>query len=601
MFEGTAGAGKPTPLKKIYTDLSIAEGGSEEVGVEHEVRQIEPASRKQYRPEKTIKCEDIFKLSPEKDLPIRTVMTEGVAGIGKTVLTQKVTLDWAEDKSNQNIQLLFPMTFRELNVLKEKKCSLVELLHLLFNETKEAGLSRVEAYQVAFIFDGLDECRLPLDFQNNPTLTDVKEPAPVEVLMTNLIKGNLLPTACLWITTRPAAAKKIPAECVDMVTKMRGFTDPQKEEYFKKRFTVEEPARRIISLIKTRSLHIMCHIPIFCWIIATVLGSRAEGEPSITLTEMYIYFLMVQSMWKNTRYGRGADRVPHFVQDSRKMIKSLGKLAFKLLLEGNLFFYESDLTEGGTELIATAIYSGMFTQTFIEEEGLYQERMFWFIHPSVQEFLAAVYVHLMFFNRGVNLLSEDKSNSLKSGTTADDQAKIDFYRSAVDKVLQRSNGYLDLFLRFLVELSLQTNQVLLQGLLSQQPPTASDQSKTCQATIAYIIQKIKDSPSAEKTTNLLHRLKELNDGSPVERTQQALSTRTLNLSPPPWSTLVFISLSSEKDLGVFDMKKYLSSLTELDLSNNHVNDSGVVLLCVGLRSPHCRPESLRSEFRNPFS
>lgn len=598
MFEGGAGAGKPAPLKKIYTDLSLTEGGSEEVGVGHEVRQIEPASGKRHRPEKTIKCEDIFRLSPEKDPPIRTVVTEGVAGIGKTVLTQKVTLDWAEDESNQNIQLLFPITFRELNVLQEKKCSLVELLDLFFNQTKKAGLCGIEAYQVAFIFDGLDECRLTFDFQNNPTLTDVKEPALVEVLMTNLIKGNLLPAARLWITTRPAAANKIPAECVDMVTKVRGFTDPQKEEYFKKRFTVEEPARRIISLIKTRSLHAMCHIPIFCWIMATVLGSRAEEEPSIALTKMYIYFLMVQSMWKNTKYGQGADRVPQFVQDSRKMIESLGKLAFELLLKGNLFFYESDLTEGGTELVAAAIYSGVFTQTFTQEEGLYRERIFCFVHPSVLEFLAAVHVNLTFFNRGVNLLSEDESNSLKCRTTADDQAKIDFYRSAVDKVLQRSNGHLD-FLRFLMGLSLQTNQVLLQGLLSQQPPTASDQSKTCRATVAYIIQKIKDSPSAEKTTNLLHCLKELSDGSPVERIQQ--STRTRNVSPAPWAALVLISLSSEKDLGVFHMKKYSSSLTELDLSNNLVKDSGVVLLCVGPRSPRCRPESLRSAFRNPFS
>lgn len=94
------------------------------------------------------------------------------------------------------------------------------------------------------------------------------------------------------------------------------------------------------------------------------------------------------------------------------MIKSLGKRAFELLLKGNLFCYESDLTEGGTELIAAAIYSGVFAQTFIEEEGLYQERMFCFVHPSVQEFLAALYVHLTFFNRGVNLLSEDESNCL---------------------------------------------------------------------------------------------------------------------------------------------------------------------------------------------
>ncbi|XP_045891000.1 NLR family CARD domain-containing protein 3-like, partial [Micropterus dolomieu] len=156
-------------------------------------------------------------------------MTKGVAGIGKTVLTQKFTLDWAEDKANQDIQFTFPFTFRELNVLKEKKYSLVELVHHFFPETKEAGICSFEEFQVVFIFDGLDECRLPLDFHNNEVLTDVTESTSVDVLLTNLIRGNLLPSARLWITTRPAAANQIPPECVDMVTEVRGFTDPQKE------------------------------------------------------------------------------------------------------------------------------------------------------------------------------------------------------------------------------------------------------------------------------------------------------------------------------------------------------------------------------------
>ncbi|KAG8000411.1 NLR family CARD domain-containing protein 3, partial [Nibea albiflora] len=272
VFEGIAKAGNPTLLKQIYTELYITEGGTAEVNDEHEVRQIETASRKADRPETTIRCEDMFKASPGRDEPIRTVVTKGVAGIGKTVLTQKFTLDWAEDKANQDIQFIFPFTFRELNVLREKKFSLVELVHHFFTETKEAGICRFEDFQVVFIFDGLDECRLPLDFHNTETLTDVRESTSVDVLLTNLIRGKLLPSARLWITTRPAAANQIPPDCVDMVTEVRGFTDPQKDEYFKKRFRDEEQARRIISHIKkSRSLHIMCHIPVFCWISATVL------------------------------------------------------------------------------------------------------------------------------------------------------------------------------------------------------------------------------------------------------------------------------------------------------------------------------------------
>ncbi|XP_070705942.1 NACHT, LRR and PYD domains-containing protein 3-like [Pempheris klunzingeri] len=299
VFEGVAKAGNPTLLNQIYTELHITEGGAAEVNNEREVRQIEAASRKPDRPETTIRCEDVFKASDGREEPVRTVMTKGVAGIGKTVLTQKFTLDWAEDKANQDIQFMFPFTFRQLNVLKEEKCSLVELVHRFFSETKDAGICRFEEFQVIFIFDGLDECRLPLDFINNETLTDVTESTSVDVLLTNLIRGNLLPSARLWITTRPAAANQIPAECVGMVTEVRGFTDPQKEEYFRKRFRDEEQADRIIFHIKTsRSLHIMCHIPVFCWITATVLEVLLKnpdgGELPKTLTEMYIHFLVVQ-------------------------------------------------------------------------------------------------------------------------------------------------------------------------------------------------------------------------------------------------------------------------------------------------------------------
>ncbi|CAI5638907.1 unnamed protein product [Oreochromis niloticus] len=639
VFEGVAKAGNPTLLKQIYTELYITEGGTAEINDEYEVRQIETASKKPDRPETTIRQEDIFKASPGRHERIRTVLTKGVTGIGKTILIQKFTLDWAEGKANQDIEFIFPFTFRELNVLKEEKFSLVELVHHFFTETKKAGICSFEDFQVVFIFDGLDESRIPLDFHKTTILTDPRKTTSVDVLLINLIRGNLLPSARIWITTRPAAANQVPPQCVNMVTEIRGYTDPQMEEYFRKRSRDEEQASRIISHIKTsRSLHMMCHIPVFCWITAKVLEdvlqTRQKGTLPKTLTEMYIHFLVVQAKIRKVKYDGGAETDPHWTPESRQVIESLGKLALDQLQKGNLIFYESDLTECGINIRAASVYSGVFTQIFKEERGLYQNKVFCFVHLSIQEFLAALHVHLTFINSGINLLHEEQMSPKWSKFFKKKKSLKSLHQSAVDKALQSPNGHLDLFLRFLLGLSMQPNQTLLRNFL---PDTLSS-SQTIQETVQYIKKKLSTNLSAEKSINLFHCLNELNDRSLVEEIQQSLTSGGVSidkLSPAQWSALVFILLSSEKDLDVFNLKKYSaseealrrllpvvkasnkavlshcnlsvrscgalssvlnsqsSSLRELDLSNNDLHDLGVKILSAALQSPHSTLETLR--------
>ncbi|TWW59857.1 NACHT, LRR and PYD domains-containing protein 3 [Takifugu flavidus] len=379
-------------LDDVYTQLYVTTGGDIHINAQHEVTQIDMVGNPSDT-EQPISPSDLFTPPAGKYKPIRTVLTNGNAGIGKTFLIRKFVLDWAEQRANQDVHLILPFTFRHLNQLKKKDRSLAELTHECIQESRAIQIEALNSiftalqssgdanfdsckFKLLFILDGLDESRLEMDTGTNEFQEadiDVKAPCSVEVLLTNLINRSLLPSARLWITTRPAAANQIHPDFVDMRTEVRGFTDVQKEEYFRRKFKDEEQARRIISHIKaSRSLHIMCHIPIFCWVTAKVFEDVLKTQEQLpkTLTAMYIYFLVVQSTPKNKR---GDGKAPQWSPESCEMIPILAKLAFEQLQKGNVIFYESDLRDCGITVRSADAYSGVFTQMFRRERGLFKE------------------------------------------------------------------------------------------------------------------------------------------------------------------------------------------------------------------------------------
>uniref|UniRef100_A0A8C2FXE7 NACHT domain-containing protein n=1 Tax=Cyprinus carpio TaxID=7962 RepID=A0A8C2FXE7_CYPCA len=648
VFEGIAKQGDSTLLNSIYTDLYITQGCSEQVNTEHEVRQIEVTSRHQESQEIQVECTNLF--NPGKDKKIRTVLTKGVAGIGKSVSVQKFVLDWTEGKQNQDISFIFPLPFREMNLKDKEKQSLMDLITQFFPETKGLNLAKRNMYKGLFILDGLDEFRLPLNFEGNETWSDVSSPASLDVLLTNLIKGNLLPSALIWITTRPAAASKIPPDCIDQVTEIRGFNDAQKEEYFRKRFKNENQAKEIIDHVKkSKSLFIMCHIPVFCWISATVLQnilemkanddlknnqtndasktlqqSNTEDTPN-TLTQMYTHFLRFQILQSRRKYD--GEYRPDVSWD-KDAILSLGKLAFHNLERNNLIFYDTDLEACGIDVYKASVYSGMCTQIFKEETGITVGTMYCFVHLSIQEFIAALYAHL-FLDINMKILFVHESTEQENKR----ETMIDLLKTAVDKALKSDSGHLDLFLRFLLGLSLQSNRRLLRGLLTQQDD--NDQSK--KEIVQYIKQKFEGNMSPERSINLFYCLNELNDQTLVKEIQTHLSKGSLSsgdLSPAQWSALAFVLLTSEEEMEEFDLQKFKKSdeclirlsavikttkraflnncdltdrscsalatvlgsdtnLKELNMNNNNLQDSGVKLLCTGLENVNCELEILR--------
>ncbi|XP_057687833.1 uncharacterized protein LOC130904278 [Corythoichthys intestinalis] len=658
--EGNTERWQQQPLADVYTELDVTYGADVRPNERHEVLQME--TRGTAAKESILPC-DIFKSHDGKERPIRTLLTVGFAGIGKTFLVQKFVCDWASGNTNQDVHFIFPFTFRELNMDEGKSFTLAELIRRYVCESRhmsEETLNEILAnlqtsgkrdyessgIKILFVLDGLDECKFKMDLKNQMKVdVDVKKAYPLEVLLAHLIKRNLLPCARVWITTRPATARDIPSDLIDSRTEVRGFSDYQRLAYFRKKFPNEE--RVIEHIRKTRTIFIMCHLPIFCWLTATVLQDHLdkgkEVELPTTLTDMYSEYILNQLENSKERLKT------EYISD----VKALAKLAFHHTMSNRQIFYEKDLADSGFDYSQAAKHCGIFTQVFKEVRPLrrnQQGKMFQFIHLTIQEYLAAFYVIMSLFHDDKNVLAdselgmegafqeEDKPEELEETESEDEESEeeetedegdwkiTEVHQSALQKASE-SKGNLDLFLRFLIGLSLPCNQELVGEMLKA--PKDSRQSKS--KTVKLIKEQIKRN-TPENNINLFYCLNELKDDSLLKQFQKKKgSKKHLKWHKMPnamWSALVFFLLTDDKTMRSFDLSKYASSplglekllvavkasqesvligchldkgschllasvlsspsnLRHLDLYSNNLSDEGVEILSKGLASPHC--------------
>ncbi|XP_066516572.1 NACHT, LRR and PYD domains-containing protein 12-like [Hoplias malabaricus] len=483
-----------------------------------------------------------------------------------------------------------------------------------------------------------NEFQLSLNFRQQ-LISEMTELSSVDVLIMNLIKGTLLPSALIWITSRPAAASQIPLKFINRVTEMHGFSNLQKEEYFRKRISNQHEAYLVISSIKkSTSLHTMCQIPVFCWISAEVLQKMLKQgnmkKIPKTLTEMYINFLLLQTNIRNQKYDdREELDTKQLLEINKDILLKLSKLAFVQLMKGNLIFYKDDLQECSIDLSDDLEYSGICSEIFHKQSLLYQRKVYCFVHLSFQEFLAAFHIFQCYLTKDMNTLTlflTERPCVMTLETPMDD-----FLKNATEKALQNGKGHLDLFLRFLLGISLDSNQSLLQGLLTPTQSSLESIKKTSQ----YIKNKIYTQDlSAEKSINLFLCLLEMNEQSLYKEIQESLGSGgrdNKHVTPGQCSVIAYMLQMSDEVLDDLKIQDYNTSvdgrkklvpavkkcrkalfagceltenccesisaalqsescpLRELDLSDNYRLDRAAELLSNGFKSSQCKLEILK--------
>ncbi|XP_066131185.1 NLR family CARD domain-containing protein 3 [Saccopteryx bilineata] len=587
--------GGPSPR---LANLLLVEGPTDLQLKEHDFTQVE-ATRGSWRSAKTIALNRLFLPLSRVSIPPRNSITIGVAGVGKTTLVRHFVCLWARGQVGRDFSLVLPLTFRDLNT--HEKLSADRLLRSVFPHIGESGLDVAALAKVLLILDGLDECKTPLDFSNTVACTDPRKEMPVDHLITNIIRGNLFPEVSVWVTSRPGAAGQIPGGLVDRMTEIRGFNAEEIRVCLEQMYPEDQALLDwVLSQVQAdRALYLMCTVPAFCRLAGLALGhlgrhrrgpQDAELLPPRTLCELYCWYFRMALGGEGQEKGKGSPRIEQLAHSGRKLVGTLGRLAFHGLVRKKYVFYEPDLKAFSVDLaLLQSSLCGCFLQ---REETLASSAAYGFSHLSLQEFLGAAYYYSASKRAVFDLFTEGSVSWPRLGF-------LTHFRSAAQRAMQAEDGRLDVFLRFLSGfLSPGVNALLAGSLLAP----GEHQGSRLQA--AQLLQGClrPDTAVCARAVNVLHCLRELGHTELACSVEEALRSGGLArlTGPPHRAALAYLLQVSdvctpEANLSLGVSQSVLQSLLpqllycqSLRLDTNQFQDPVMELLGSVLSGKDCR-------------
>ncbi|XP_025148632.2 NACHT, LRR and PYD domains-containing protein 3 isoform X2 [Bubalus bubalis] len=612
--------GESVNLNKRFTRLRLIKEHRSQQEREHELLAIGRTWAKiQDSPVSSVNLELLFDPEDQHSEPVHTVVFQGAAGIGKTILARKIMLDWASEKLYQDrFDYLFYIHCREVSLGTQR--SLGDLIASCCpGPNPPIGKIVSKPSRILFLMDGFDELQGAFDEHTEALCTNWRKVERGDILLSSLIRKRLLPEASLLITTRPVALEKLKhllgqARHVEIL----GFSEAKRKEYFLKYFSDEQQAREAFRLIQENEiLFTMCFIPLVCWIVCTGLKQQMDSGKSLartskTTTAVYIFFL------SSLLQSQGGSQENH----NSATLWGLCSLAADGIWNQKILFEECDLRNHGLQKADVSAFLRM--NLFQKEVDC--EKFYSFIHMTFQEFFAAMYY----------LLEEDNHGEMRNTPQACSKLPNRDVKVLLENYGKFEKGYLIFVVRFLFGLINQERTSYLEKKLSckisqkirlellkwieAKAKAKTLQIEPSQLELFYCLYEMQEEDFVQRAMShfpkieikLSTRMDHVVSSFCIEncRHVESLSLRLLHNSPKEeeeeeevrhshmdrsvlsdfevaYSQGLVNYLTSSICRGIFSVLSNNWNLTELNLSGNTLGDPGMNVLCETLQQPGC--------------
>ena len=325
-----------------------------------------------------LEYQDILAFTPPVGIFRQRVLIEGVAGSGKSTLTQRMCCDYSNGRFAQDYNIVIHVALRSLPK-DQQKLSLQDLIFTSVGEADiveevAASITSCHGQGVLFIFDGFDE---------------LSEEMRKSSLVCDIIKGHILPQSSFVVTTRHISAESL-YHCVDRRVEISGFGKKEVKKYITEYFASSNPSagEKLLSTLSLRP-HIerLCYVPLLLLMVCYIVSLDGNSaELPRTLHQLFECLIILTLNHNLERAGRKERAVS--LQDVSRLCPSFDKLA-QLALEGigkdtiiftNLDFEVDSAFLGLFNCIATRNRFGVVSRTWH------------FLHLAVQEYMAALAV-----------------------------------------------------------------------------------------------------------------------------------------------------------------------------------------------------------------